>query len=78
MRELTYIRYWDHVLFRNADPSLFNPVMREAIGWIVKNEDEVIVLVFDKSVHELPCEVTTTASGMVILKHDIVEMKQIG
>ena len=36
MSRIVYIRYRDHVLFRNADPSLCRPVTREGVGWVVK------------------------------------------
>ena len=31
---LVYIRYRDHVLFKDVDPSLYRPFIRETIGWL--------------------------------------------
>lgn len=73
-----YLRYLDHVLFRNADPDVIKPVVREAMGWVVKDDDEAIMIVFDKSVDRLLHEKDSIASGLVVLKKDVLEMKRIG
>jgi len=75
---LVYVKYVDHVLFRNADPNIFKPTVREAIGWIVKESDEALWICFDRTVDGLPYEKPDRASGLVIIKSDILEMKKIG
>ena len=75
---LIHVKYVDHVLFRNADPNLFNPTVREAIGWIVKENDEALWICFDRPIDRLPCEKPDSASGLVIIKSDILERKEIG
>lgn len=72
-----YVRYRDHVLFRNANPSLFQPSIREAYGWLAKEDEEAIWLCLDKPVENLPHEKLDPATGLVILKDDILEMKEI-
>jgi hypothetical protein len=74
---LVYIRYRDHVLFRNADLSLYKPAVRETIGWLKKESDEAIWILWDRSVTPLPHERTGTESGLVILKSDIIEMRKL-
>jgi len=75
---LVYIRYRDHVLFRNADPSLFQPSIRETVGWVVKEDGTALWILWDKSVDPLPHERTQPAeSGLVILKTEILEIKRI-
>ena len=71
------IRYMDHILFRNADPHLFKPVIREAIGWIIKEDDHALYICFDKTVERLPHEKPSLASGIVILKSDILEIIEL-
>jgi len=76
---LTYIRYRDHVLFRNTNPKLYHPSIRECVGWIVKENCEAIWVLWDRSVKPLPHERTkSTESGLVILKSEILEMKNLG
>ena len=53
---LVYVKYRDHVLFRNADPMLFNSNLREVVGWLIKEIDTVLVLTYDRSVELLPFE----------------------
>ena len=74
---LIYIKYVDHVLFKNANPSLFRPTVREAIGWKIKENNEALWICFDKPVEKLPYEKLDPSSGLVLLKRDILEMKRI-
>jgi len=74
-----YVRYLDHVLFKNTDSDSCRPVVREVVGWLAKESDEAIWIVSDRSAEKIsnkiaqPCE-----SGLVILKSDMREMKKIG
>jgi hypothetical protein len=73
-----YIKYKDHVLFRNADISLLNPSIREVVGWLEKETEEAVFLCFDRSFHNLPHEVPSMESGLILLKENVLEMKEIG
>ena len=59
-------------MFRNADPQLFRPQIREATGWIVKEDDVALWICFDKPVEKLPYEKLDPSSGLVILKSNIL------
>ena len=73
---LINVRYMDHVFFRNSDPNLYkSPNVREAVGWLYEETDEVLVLIADKSVKQLPHEISRV--GLTILKSDILEIKEI-
>lgn len=72
-----YVKYLDHILFRNADPDLFKPIPREALGWLIKEDNEAIWILFDKTVEILPSEKFDPSSGIIILKNNILEMKEI-
>jgi len=75
---LVYIRYRDHILFRNADPGLYQPAIRECVGWVLKENDDAVWILWDRSVEPLPHErFPASESGLVILKSDILEMKKI-
>jgi len=37
---LFHVRYLDHVLFKNMDSDLCRPVVREVVGWLVKESAE--------------------------------------
>lgn len=72
------IRYLDHVLFKNADPRDLAPCVREAVGWFVNETEDYLALTFDRTVNPMVNEVLCKESGLVILKSNILERKQIG
>jgi hypothetical protein len=75
---IVYVRYLDHVLFRNTDPCLLKPALRETIGWLHKENRKAIWLLWDRSVKPLPHERTPAKeAGLVLLKSDIVEMRKL-
>jgi hypothetical protein len=75
---LVYIRYWDHVIFRDSNPSCLRPVIRECIGWLMKENEQAVYILWDRSVKKLPHErIQPRESGLIILKNDIIEMKKV-
>lgn len=77
--ELVHILYKDHLLFRNTDPNQLSPCLRECVGWLVRENDEAIYILWERPVKPMPHERSTPeASGLVILKSEIVERKTLG
>ena len=73
---IVYIRYLDHVLFRNVNSSLYKPAERETVGWLVKGNDKAVWILWDRSLNRLPQERTKPEeSGLVLLKSGILELK---
>jgi len=79
MEKLVYVRFLDHVLFRNTRESRrIRPVVRETIGWLVEDRDDYIRLLWERSVKKLPQERSQDRiSGMIILKPLILEIKEV-
>jgi hypothetical protein len=76
---LFHVRYLDHVLFKNVDSGLCKPVMREVVGWLVKENDEAMWIVCDRTVEKVSAQKAQACeSGMVILKSGLLEIKKIG
>jgi len=76
---IMYMRYWDHVLFRNVNPKQMKPGVCEAVGWVAKEDDRAVWLLWWRPVNRLPHErPSPVASGVVILKSDILEMRKLG
>ena len=71
-----YVRYRDYVEFRNTDPSLFGPIVREMVGWLVAETEDALCLTYDRSVEPYPFE--KRECGLIILKSDIFERRNIG
>ena len=72
---LLYVRYRDHVEFKHSDPGLFNPCVREVVGWLVKETEEALFLSYDRSVEPFPFE--KRECGLIILKSDMLERRRI-
>jgi len=71
--KLVKIKYFDHVEFRNVSVEKVYPALREAVGWIVYEDSESIILVFDR-----PCDtISSKPSGLCILKSGIVGVEEV-
>ncbi len=75
-KRLVHIRYMDHIIFWNSDPSLYEgPNIREAVGWVEFETDDFICITYDRSVKPLPFE--KKESGLIIYKSGILEIREI-
>jgi hypothetical protein len=76
---LVYVRYMDHVLFRNAEPEKQAPIIQEAWGILDCDTEDYIRLVMAR--YPEPSsdgDRIVKATGLVILKKTILEMRSIG
>ena len=69
-----YIRYLDHVLYRNTPKPVTEPAERETIGWLTDIDDEVIHIENDRTLDELPYS-NGSLSGFVLLRSCIIEIR---
>jgi hypothetical protein len=67
---LVYVRYKDHVLFKNIFEPVAEAVERETIGWLTKQNDELMLIEHDRAI---PGNLGGV-NGVVILKSCILEM----
>lgn len=75
---LVYVRYADHVLFRDLDPRAYRPWTRECIGWLDYEDEECVRIVWERfAMPDPPNESKPKATGLVILKKAILEMRPI-
>lgn len=76
--DVVYVRYLDHVLFKDVDPSTYaKPFVRETLGWLDYEDDESIRLVWECFAEPDPHrEARQRATGLVILKSGILEMRK--
>jgi hypothetical protein len=72
----TYVKYKDHVLFRNCDSSEMKPSIREVVGWLAFENSEAMCICSDKPVEPLRHE-KSVESGVVILKSDVLEKHEL-
>jgi len=70
-----YIRYKDHVLFKNIQQPIAEAIERETIGWLSKENRELILVEHDRTVPQrLP---SGQGSGIIILKSCILEISEL-
>ncbi len=71
-----YVRYKDHVLFKNVQQPLTDAVERETIGWVSKQTDELVIIEHDRTLPD-PRITSGRGSGVIILKSCIVEIHEL-
>ena len=72
------IRYRDHVLYHRGDPAVMKPEIREAVGWLVYDCQDYIIICWDRNAEPPTLKGgDPKASGLVILRSDMLEMKKI-
>jgi hypothetical protein len=71
-----YIRYKDHVLFRNVVEPIEEAVERETIGWLTKQTNEIMLIEHDRTIPNLQLS-TGQGTGLIILKSCIIEILEL-
>lgn len=75
---LVYVRYKDHVLYHRSKALAMAPQMRETIGWLVYECPDYITISWDRDAGSPTLKGgDPKASGLVVLKSDILELKRI-
>jgi hypothetical protein len=75
---LVLVRYLDHVLFKDIDPSLIGPWTRETVGWLDYEDEKHIRIVWERfAMPDPPQESKPRATGLVILKVAIIELRRV-
>lgn len=74
---LVYVIYRDHVLFINQDPEDIVVSVRVAIGWLVYQNSEEIVLLMDRSFNPQPSERIGRSSGLRILRSNVLHISDV-
>jgi hypothetical protein len=71
-----YVRYKDHVLYKNIQQPVEEAVERETIGWLSKQTDEIMLIEHDRTIPNI--QITTgQGSGVIILKSCIIEIREL-
>ena len=75
---LIYVRYLDHVLYNRSVALAMSPQVREATGWLVYECEQYITLIYDRDAGPPTLKGgDPKASGLVLLRSDIVEFKRL-
>jgi len=73
---VVYIRYKDHVLFKNTPQPVKDAAERETVGWLTQETGELLCLQHDRTVESPHCS-SGTASGLLLLKSCILEIRAL-
>jgi hypothetical protein len=71
-----YIRYRDHVLFKNIQQPIAEAIERETIGWLTKQNEEIMLIEHDRTIPNAQIP-SGQGSGLVILKSCVLEMRKV-
>jgi hypothetical protein len=71
-----YVRYKDHVLYKNIQQPLAEAVERETIGWFTKQTDEIMFIEHDRTIQNAQIP-SGQGSGLIILKSCILEIREL-
>jgi hypothetical protein len=83
--QLVYVKYLDHVLFKDIDPHAMKPQIRETVGWLAEENENHIRIEWERfsdeygrTEHRVELQnVKQRATGLVILKSCILERRRI-
>jgi hypothetical protein len=73
---LVYVRYKDHVLFKNIQQPIAQAVERETVGWLTKQNQEIMLIEHDRTI---PCAQIPSGqgNGVIIIKSCITEIREV-
>ncbi len=71
-----YIRYKDHVLFKNIQHPMEEAMQRETIGWLSKENSEIILVEHDRTMPNAEL-CSGQSNGLIILKSCIIEIRKL-
>jgi hypothetical protein len=73
---VVYVRYKDHVLYRNIRNPIEEAVERETVGWLTRENGEIILVEHDRTPQcsQLPMG---SGSGVIVLKSCIMELRSL-
>ena len=71
-----YVRYKDHVLFKNIQQPIAEAVERETVGWLTKQTDEIMLIEHDRTIPNAQIP-SGQGNGVIILKDCIIEIHKL-
>jgi len=71
-----YVRYKDHVLFKNIQHPMEKAMERETIGWLSKENSELILVEHDRTMPNAELG-SGKSNGLILLKCCILEIRKL-
>jgi len=73
---VVYIRYKDHVLFKNTPQPIKDAAERETVGWLTQETGDLLCIQHERTA-ESPHRSSGTASGLLLLKSCIIKIQTL-
>ena len=73
---VAYVRYLDHVLYKNTPQPIKKAAERETIGWLTHENGKLLHIEHDRTLDTLPYS-SGSGSGLVLLKSCIIEIRAL-
>jgi hypothetical protein len=75
---LIFVRYLDHVQYNRSSALFMKPQIREAVGWLIYDCEQYLILAWDRDAEPPILKGgDPKASGLVLLKTDILELRKL-
>jgi hypothetical protein len=77
-KQLVFIKYLDHVLYNRACAQLVQPQVRQAVGWLVSENNLCITIAWDSDAEPPTLRGgDAKASGLVLLKSTVLSLQKL-
>jgi hypothetical protein len=71
-----YVRYKDHVLFKNIKQPIAEAIERETVGWLTRQTHDIMLIEHDRTIPN-PQIPSGQCNGIIILKSCIIEIRML-
>ncbi len=73
---LVYMRYVDHVLFKDGNASDYEPWIRETTGWLDKVDKHFVRIVWERHWDKTQQE-KLRSTGLAVSRDNILELRKV-
>ncbi|MCJ7469694.1 hypothetical protein MUO74_04220 [Candidatus Bathyarchaeota archaeon] len=73
---IVYVRYKDHVLYRNEAQPLKDAAECETVGWLTQETGDLLCIQHDRTIESIKYS-SGKASGLVLLKSCVLEIRAL-
>ena len=76
LHPLLYVRYKDHVIYKNILQPVVEAAERETVGWLTKQNEEIMLIEHDRNVQSDPIS-SGQCNGIIVVKSCVLEVRPL-
>lgn len=76
LHPLLYVRYKDHVIYKNIIEPAPEAVERETVGWLIHQNEEILLIEHDRTIQRQGIS-SGKGNGVIILKSCVLEVRPL-